>query len=277
MAAHHHTADHLLEAAIAQRSRCFLSLPTPVMPCREIVCAILEYSSRGLILESLEQVAAGPHWLGQPVRGYFCIAQSRQVADATFYTFDSRIRATKTSPRGLARLGLAQPGSVVFGQRRKSLRVEPDPARIRELLVWRYDRKDGFRFDAPLLKLEDFRSGAARVLNLSAGGLGLGVSHALAGSSGLDMQITERCIIHCCLDEPRVAGTHAFWLVARLRHVDRDRLGQHLTAGLEFLATGNLDAAAGKIRWLPVDDHGVAALAEICYLWHLDRHRERQS
>lgn len=273
----HAKTHRLITEAMAQRARCFLSLPEAVTGLRELDCAILETSSRGLLLESLGKAAAGPHWVGLPVTGYFRVVLRREVLEETSYTFDSRIRAAAAGPAGQARLRLVEPQSLAFGQRRRSLRVEPEPDRLRKAFFWRYDRREGFKPDAPVLRGSDFQSGQARLANLSAGGLCLGLRAALARERGLDMAKGQRLVIHLQLHEPRLPGTHEFWMVAKACHVAVDPVRQDVAIGLEFLASGSLDPTAGKIRWLPVEDHVIAGLADIFYLWHLDRHRERQA
>ena len=265
----------LLEEAIAQRSRCHVTLPQAIVGLKEIDCAILEASNRGVLLESIGRAAAGPHWVGLPVTGYFQVVLRKKGQEETFYTFDSHIRAAAASPAGRARLRLAQPEALVFGQRRKSLRLEPDPERLQAAFFWRYDRQTGFRREAPALRSGDFHSGAARLANLSAGGLRLALAAGLARERGLEAAPGDRLVIHVALHEPRVATCGEFWMVAKVRHAALDQGSQEVAIGLEFLAQGNLDAAAGKIRWQPVDGHVIPGLSDILYLWHLDRHRER--
>ncbi|QAZ68893.1 PilZ domain-containing protein [Solidesulfovibrio carbinolicus] len=266
----------LLEEALAQRSRCHLSLPENVVGLKNLDCAILEATNRGILLESIGKAAAGSHWVGLDVKGYFRVAIKRQTLEETFYTFNSHIKAAAASPAGLARLRLAEPERLVFGQRRKSLRLEPDLDRLREAFFWRYDKAAGFSLDYPALRSADFRNGRARLLNLSAGGLGLAVSAALAGPRGLEAAKGDRLVVRLELDEPRAVTAGDFWMVAKVCHVATLGCDGDLQFGLQFLASGSLDAKAGKIRWQPVEGHVIPELADILYYWHLDRHRERQ-
>ncbi len=265
----------LLEEAMAQRSRCHLALPENIVGLKNLDCAILESSTRGVLLESVGKAAAGPHWVGLDVKGYFRLVIKRQSLDEIYYTFDSRIKAAAASPAGLARLRLVEPERLVFGQRRKSLRLEPDLERLREAFFWRYDKTAGFSLDYPALRSADFRNGRARLVNLSAGGLGLGVSAALAGPRGIEAVKGDRLVVRLELDEPRTAVAGDFWMVAKVCHVAASG-GGDLQLGLQFLANGSLDAKAGKIRWQPVEGNVIPELADILYYWHLDRHRERQ-
>ena len=269
------TPRRLLEEALAQRSRCHLKLPQAIVGLKEIDCAILEASTRGLLLESIGKAAAGPHWVGQPVKGYFQVVLRRKSLEEIFYTFDSHIRAAASSPAGLARLRLTEPEALVFGQRRKSLRLEPDMERLAAAFFWRYDRKAGFCLDAPALRSGDFHNGAARLANLSAGGLCLTLGGPLAQERGLTAVRGDRLVVRLELSEPRAAAGGEFWMVAKVSHAAMDRVNNDLTLGLEFLAQGGLDPKAGKIRWQPVESHVIPELADILYLWHLDRHRER--
>ncbi|EKO38305.1 MAG: PilZ domain-containing protein [Solidesulfovibrio magneticus str. Maddingley MBC34] len=266
----------LLEEAMAQRSRCHLTLPENVVGLKNLDCAILESSTRGVLLESVGKAAAGPHWVGLDVKGYFRLVIKRQTLDEIYYTFDSRIKAAAASPAGLARLRLVEPERLVFGQRRKSLRLEPDVARLREAFFWRYDKSAGFSLDYPALRSADFRNGRARLVNLSAGGLGLGVSAALAGPRGIEAAKGDRLVVRLELDEPRATTAGDFWMVAKVCHVAASGGGGDLQFGLQFLASGNLDPKVGKIRWQPVEGNVIPELADILYYWHLDRHRERQ-
>ncbi len=265
----------LLEEAMAQRSRCHLALPENVVGLKNLDCAILESSTRGVLLESVGKAAAGPHWVGLDVKGYFRLVIKRQALDEIYYTFDSRIKAAAASPAGLARLRLVEPERLVLGQRRKSLRLEPDVDRLREAFFWRYDKTAGFSLDYPALRSADFRNGRARLVNLSAGGLGLGVSAALAGPRGIKAAKGDRLVVRLELDEPRATAANDFWMVAKVCHVEASGCGGDLQFGLQFLASGSLDAKAGKIRWRPVEGHIIPDLADILYYWHLDRHREK--
>jgi len=269
------TPRRLLEEAIAQRSRCHLKLPQTIAGLKEIDCAILEASTRGLLLESIGKAAAGPHWVGLPVKGFFQVVLRRKTQEEIFYTFDSHIRAAASSPAGQARMRLEEPETLVFGQRRKSLRLEPDLDRLRAALFWRYDRKAGFSLDTPALRTSDFQRCAARLANVSAGGLCLTMGNALAQERGLAAVRGDRMVVRLELDEPRAPEGGEFWMVAKVSHAALDRINHDLTLGLEFLAHGHLDPKGGKIRWQPVESHVIPGLADILYFWHLDRHRER--
>lgn len=275
MNAHAKTSRRLMEEAIAQRSRCYLTLPEAVTGLKEVDCSILESSTRGLLLESSGKAAAGPHWVGLPVTGYFQVVLRDNGLEETFYTFDSNIRAAASGPAGQARLRLHEPVSLVFGQRRKSLRVEPELEHLQKAFLWRYDKHTGFALESPALKGSDFQAGQARLADISAGGLRLALRATLIKERGLDMARGQRLVIHLQFNEPRVAGTHEFWMVARVSHVARDRISQDAMVGMEFLASGDLDPKAGKIRWLPVQEHVITGLADIFFHWHLDKHREK--
>ncbi|EHJ49048.1 hypothetical protein DFW101_3048 [Solidesulfovibrio carbinoliphilus subsp. oakridgensis] len=269
------TSRRLMEEAISQRSRCFLSLPQTVTGIKELDCSIRESSSRGLLLESTAKAAAGPHWVGLPVTGFFRLVLRDHGLEETFYTFDSSIRGAATGPAGQARLRLREPEALVFGQRRKSLRVEPDLDRLQKAFLWRYDKGATFALDAPALRGSDFQAGLARLADISAGGMRLVLRAALVRDRDLLLARGQRLVIHLQFDEPRVAATNEFWMVARVSHVARDRISQDETVGMEFLAGGSLDPKAGKIRWETVTDHVIPGLADIFYHWHLDRHREK--
>jgi len=275
MTAHTKTSRRLMEEAIAQRSRCFLALPETVTGLKEIDCSILEASSRGMLLESAGKAAAGPHWVGLPVTGYFRVVLRDNGLEETFYTFDSSIRAAASSPAGQARLRLQEPAALVFGQRRKSLRVEPALERLQKAFLWRYDKHAGFALESPAVKGSDFQAGLARLADISAGGLRLALRAALLKDRGLAMARGQRLVVHLQFQEPRVAGSHEFWMVARVSHIARDPISRDEVVGMEFLASGALDPKAGKIRWLPVQEHVITGLADIFYHWHLDKHREK--
>jgi hypothetical protein len=275
MSAHDKTSLKLLEEAMAQRARCFLSLPVSVTGVRELDCAMLESSTRGLLLESQGKAACGPHWMGLDVTGYFRVILRRNGIDETFYTFDSRIKAAANGRTGIARLLLEEPDSLVFGQRRKSLRVEPDIERIAAAFLWRYDKKEGFVMDCPALKRVDFQGGFARIADISAGGMRLALRGALVRERSLELPQGQRVVVHLQLREPREPGDHEFWIVARVRHAARDCLCGDAIYGFEFLASGRLDAKAGKIRWQPVQEHTIGGLADIFHHWDLDKRRQK--
>ncbi len=260
---------------MAQRSRCCLTLPQHVVGLKDMDCTILESSSRGILLESLGKAAVGSHWLGLPVTGYFRVVIRREVLEETYYTFGSHIREATAGPAGRARVRVRQPETFALGQRRKSLRVEPEPQRIQKAYLWRYDRQEGFKLDAPALRRRDFKDGAARLANISAGGLRLTLPVSLAEERGLLLETGHRLVTHFQFIEPRVQGGHEFWMVARINHAATDRRTRELGFGLEFLANGALDAAAGKIRWQPVADNVIPELADIVYHWHLDKYRSQ--
>jgi len=268
------TIGCLMEEAMAQRSRCALALPEIVTGIKELDCSILESTDKGLLLESAGKAAVGTHWIGQPVKGYLRIVLHRETAEELFYTFDSRINAASANPGGRAKLGLCQPETFSLGQRRKSLRVEPEPERVQNAFFWRYDREAGFAIDAPALRSNDFQNGAARLADISAGGLRLVLQLGLARSRGMDAAKGQRIVIHLDLDEPRLPGDHGFWMVAKVCHAVENKYQKTYAMGLEFLANGTLDPKLGKIRWQPVQDNVITPLADIFYLWHLDRHRE---
>ncbi|WP_428562045.1 MAG: PilZ domain-containing protein [Solidesulfovibrio sp. DCME] len=275
MNAHAKTSRRLMEEAIAQRARCFLALPEPITGLGELLCAILESSSRGLMLESVGKAACGPHWAGLPVTGFFRVKLRRGQAEETFYTFDSRIREAAPGRAGTARLVLDEPRALVFGQRRKSLRLEPESGQVKSAFLWRYDKGEGFTLNAPSLRDVDFRSGQARLADISAGGLRLALRAALLRQRPLELPKGQRVVVHLELNEPRLPGEHDFWIVARVRHLSRDDLSGDRLLGLEFLASGQLDHQAGKIRWQPVQGHIIPGLMEIFFHWDLDKRRAK--
>ncbi len=265
----------LMEEAIVQRSRCYLALPETLTGLGELACAILEASTRGLVLESVGKTACGPHWTGLPVTGFFRVTLRRSRPEETFYTFDSRIREAAAGRAGTARLLLDEPRALVFGQRRKSLRLEPEPGQVRSAFLWRYEKGAGFVRNAPSLRDGDFQSGQARLADISAGGLRLCLRGALLRERCLELPKGQRVVVHLELNEPRVSGENAFWIVARVRHAAKDGLSGDTSLGLEFLASGNLDHTAGKIRWQPVQDHVIPGLTDIFFHWDLDKRRGR--
>ncbi|MYL84473.1 PilZ domain-containing protein [Desulfovibrio aerotolerans] len=270
------TPRSLLEEALAQRSRCHLTLPKIIGGLKELDCDIVEASDRGLLLECLDKAAPGPHWTGLPVTGFFRVMQRREaLLEEQFYTFETRIQTGTAGSGGLLRVRLNEPATLVFGQRRKSLRLEPELDRLRSVFLWRYDRETGFNRDTPALRSSDFQNGLVRLVNLSAGGLCLSLRAALARERALPTTRGDRLVLHLELREPRASTATDFLLVAKVSHFALDRVSQNLSLGLEFLAEGVIDPKTGKMRWLPVANNAIARLVDILYLWHLDRHRER--
>lgn len=275
MNAHAKSSRRLMEAAIAQRSRCFLALPEHITGLPELDCAILEASTRGLLLESLGKAACGSHWTGLPLTGFFRVTLRRSDLEPTFYTFESHILTAAAGRAGTARLLLETPQKMVFGQRRKSLRVEPHPGQVASAYLWRYDKRAGFDIQAPNLREGDFRAGLARIADLSAGGMRLALRGALLQERDLALPVGQRVVVHLRLLEPRVSGDHEFWIVARVRHAARECLSNEALFGLEFLAEGHLDPRCGKIRWQSVEDHVIAGLTDIFFHWDLDQRRTK--
>ncbi|MFP5259479.1 MAG: PilZ domain-containing protein [Acidobacteriota bacterium] len=266
----------LLEGAVAQRSRCHVTLPKIIGGLKELDCDILEISDRGLLLECLDKAVAGPHWAGLPVTGFFRMMLRRDgVLQEMFYSFSTSVQRAATSPSGLLRLRLEEPKTLTYGQRRKSMRLEPKRDGLHSIFLWRYDRETGFNREAPALRSSDFQHGRARLVNLSAGGLCLSLRAALARERGLPTALGERLVIHLDLREPRATTLGEFLLVAKVCHVHPERVGEDLSLGLAFLAEGLADPASGKMRWKPVADNVIARLADILYVWHLDHRGER--
>ncbi len=275
MSAQAKTSRQLIEEAMAQRARCYLTMPESVTGIRELSCAMLESSTRGLLLETQGKAACGPHWTGLEVTGYFRVTLRRSGIEETFYTFDSRIKAAANGRTGIARLLLDEPDNLVFGQRRKSLRVEPEIERVLSAFLWRYDKRAGFALDAPSLKRGDFLAGHARIADISAGGMRLAVRGNLLRERCLDLPQGQRVVVHLQFDETRETGQNEFWIVARVRHASPDCPGGEAAFGLEFLASGDLDPKAGKIRWQPVEDHAIPGLMDIFHQWDLERRRRK--
>lgn len=266
----------LLEGAVAQRSRCHVTLPKVIGGLKELDCDILEASDRGLLLECLDTAAAGPHWAGLPVTGFFRMMLRRDgLLQEMFYSFATSVQRAATSPGGLLRLRLEGPKALVYGQRRKSLRLVPERDGLHSIFLWRYDRETGFNREAPALRSSDFQHGRARLVNLSAGGLCLSLRAALARERGLPITPGERLVVHLDLREPRATTVGEFLLVAKVCHVHPERVGQDLSLGLTFLAEGMADPTTGKMRWEPVADNVIPRLADILYVWHLGHRGER--
>jgi hypothetical protein len=103
----------------------------------------------------------------------------------------------------------------------------------------------------------------------------LALRGALVRERSLELPQGQRVVVHLQLREPREPGDHEFWIVARVRHAARDCLCGDAIYGFEFLASGRLDAKAGKIRWQPVQEHTIGGLADIFHHWDLDKRRQK--
>ncbi len=219
MTAQAKTSRRLMEEAIAQRSRCYLALPETLTGLGELACAILEASTRGLVLETVGKTACGPHWAGLPVTGFFRVTLRRGRPEETFYTFDSHIReAAAAAPE--RPVVLNEPPALVFGQRRKSLRLDRNRGRSGRLFV-ALRKGRGLRPHRPVPARRRFQSGR-QVADISAGGLRCACAGRCCANAAWKLPQGTAGGGPLELNDRGVSGENAFWIVARVRHGAKD-------------------------------------------------------
>lgn len=269
------TPHALLQLAEAQRSRFYLSFAGKGHDVQELDCALSRYDGRIIELDTTSVQAPGHDWRDRPVTVYFRVARKTPRVEDVFYTFSTTLVDTATPRRGQVRLTLRVPARVDVGQRRKSIRVEPNLENITGLHLWTYDARGGFRLDNPVLTRQDFDAREAALLNLSAGGMRVLFRRELLKKRGVVLEKGGRLIAHLSMRDAKSPVPEALWIIAKIIHVFEDRVTKDRTAGLEFVAHGRVDPETRKVAWSRVDDNVIAELANLTYLWHLEKYREK--
>ncbi len=263
----------LLEQALDRRSRVFLRFSTQIRGIGDINCSLAAATEDGVVLETDTLQAAGRDWEGRRVACWFSLTRRAKRIEEIFYNFNTVIKEASLERPGLVRLTLRPPDRVDTGQRRKSLRVDPNMDMFPRVFVWTYDARGAFQLDRPILTRASFENRAAMIKNLSGGGMRLMVARAALRDHDVDLVRGDRLIVLLNIRDRDKGLEGEHWLAAKINHAYEDRVTRNKTLGLEFTAHGKADSKTRKVTWKKVVDNVISELADATFHWHVDKLR----
>ncbi|NMC50344.1 MAG: pilus assembly protein PilZ, partial [Desulfovibrio sp.] len=127
----------------------------------------------------------------------------------------------------------------------------------------------------PLAGMKQFQSGAASLLDISAGGLRLVLKKDLVRENGLELSANPRFVVFLHFSESLTRYPDEVWLVARTKFSETDFVTGDVNLGLEFIGEGVADPGTGKVTWRKVVDHTVEVVAQRTCQWHIELYRDK--
>lgn len=263
--------EETFDQVLLQRSKLHVSFDEDITSLTGVTGTLDRFTRNSLFVETSSFSAVNPRWYGSTVTCFFRIREPGPKPRHTFSMFQSILLDSRPGPHGAILLELSFPRALESGQRRKSVRVSPDLKKFRHIGLWRY----GEGLDDPLAGMEQFRCGAARLVDISAGGLRLVLKKGLLKEKKLEVVRNARFVIYLRFSESLPKHPDEVWLVARVRSVSTDFVTGDVTAGMEFFGEGQVDSETGKVAWRKVVENSVEAVAQRAYLWHIDLYRSK--
>ncbi len=263
------------DQALLQRSKLFLTFDEDVTSLGSITGTVHRFTKKLLFVETTSVSSVSSRWNGATVTCFFKLHESRPRPHDTFYMFTTTLVDSRPGLQGAIVLELDFPASLESGQRRKSMRVSPDRDKFEQIAVWRYGQGQSLDLREPLADRRQFQSGAAILLDISAGGLRLVLKKSLIREKDLELSTNPRFVVFLHFSESLPRYPDAIWLVARAKFAETDFVTGDVRLGLEFIGEGVADPGTGKVAWRKVVDHTVEAVAQRTYQWHLELYRDK--
>jgi c-di-GMP-binding flagellar brake protein YcgR len=257
----------LFEEALAQRSKFHLAFEPGVTSLKNITGALYSYDNLSVVLELTGVKGYSQKWQNEVVTAYFEIVD-RGLKQGIFYSFDARIEQIKEKDGERLFLHLSFPLAVDRAQRRKSLRVDGDLDCFDQFTMWAYNAEGKFDLSNPFLRLDDFASGAAKLDNISAGGLRIQLTQAFLHGKAVEIASGQRFIISVTVKNTQCPGDKDVWLIARVNNTYENPVTRQTEAGIEFIAEGKINPD-NKVIWKKVSGHVVENVGAWTYTWYL--------
>ncbi len=267
-----------LDAAMAQRSKFIVLLPPALSSIKDLSASLEAYDPNAVQLEVSTLKHGNQGWIDHVVKCYFSLIVKKEQQRQTFLNFTSQLKDIKTNRSGYVDMILKYPSRLEIGQRRSSIRVEVDQKLISGFYVWEEDRFlrkcDGkVCLHPPLIRNDDLASQAARIHDISAGGLKLCLKSKAAPKLCLNWKKGHSMIIWLVLSDPQKGTNEEHWLKANVRFRHEDFVTKDIDLGIVFTRLGKI-MPDKKMRWTTVEGHHVDEIGNWAYQRYLELYRK---
>jgi c-di-GMP-binding flagellar brake protein YcgR len=267
-----------LDAAMAQRSKFIVLLPPALSSIKDLSASLEAFDSNTIQLEVSALKHGNQGWIDHVVKCYFNLIVKKEQQRQTFLNFTSQLLDVKTNRSGFVDLILKYPSRLDVGQRRSSIRVEVDQKLVCGFHVWEEDRflrrsNGKVCLHPPLISNDDLASQAARIQDISAGGLKLCLKSNTASKSCLNWEKGHSMIILIVLSDPHKGTNEQHWLKAYVKFKHEDFVTKDVDLGIAFSRVGKI-MPDKKMCWISVEGHHVDAIGNWAYQRYLELYRK---
>ncbi len=258
-----------------QRSKLKLIFDEGVTTIKEVAASLLDFDVSGLTVEVSSLKGASERWKGAGLTAFFRVRDREFRGREHFLTFDTSIVDFEQRPSGLLHFTLSFPGRLSNAQQRRGVRVQADPRKVPELLLWLSpDSPKDIRRLPPALTQDHYKAKQVKVDNFSASGAKILVARALLREVLPDIAKGQRFNLFFKAQAEPGGPSSQFWVEAMLRNLFHDPESSETALGFEFLAEGFIDTD-NLLQWRPLRFDEVTGLGKFIFKWNLDLYREK--
>ena len=192
-------------------------------------------------------------WTSEPVEVSFKLDYKDTSA---FYRFDSQVLGMRTSLSAVF-LDLALPPYIHPMQKRNYMRIAPLPSHILGMGLWALDPTQPLPLNSTSLGCAalSYRPGKltqCSLLNLSAGGMRMGVPQALLHQFPTSLTLQSQLLCLLLLRSPDSDHPMPFWLVCTVVSLGEDlEDDSNVIIGVKFRAWSLSEVGSSDIFWFP--------------------------
>ncbi|MCL1986195.1 MAG: hypothetical protein FWG59_07090 [Betaproteobacteria bacterium] len=217
-------------------------------------------------------------WIGEPVEVSFKLDYK---STTTYYRFFSQIIGMRAGPRAVS-IELSLPPHVHPMQKRHYVRINPLPSHILGMGLWSLEPTQPLPLDSTNLgnAALSHRPGKltqCSLINLSAGGMRLGVPQALLQQLPLSLTLHSQLLCLLLLRSPNSGHPMPFWLACAIVSLVEDEDTFEVIIGTKFKAWALSETGNSNIFWFPAGKSGeVSPLASWVLRHQLEQNRRRE-
>jgi len=218
-------------------------------------------------------------WIGEPVEASFKLDYKDTSA---YYRFDSTVVDTRSGSRGTS-VQLALPLYIHPVQKRHYVRINPLPSHLLGMGLWLIDPAQPLPLDSTSLGCASlsYRPGKltqCSLLNLSAGGMRMGVSQALLQQFPTRLTLQSRLLCLLLLRSPDNEHPMPFWLACSIVSLAEEQDNASIVhIAVKFKAWALAEKDRSDIFWFPAGKSGeVSPLASWILRHQLGQNKQRE-
>lgn len=265
----------ILDQALVQRARMDMDFEGGVTTIKGLSCALNSMGADTLLLDVYGLKAPG-NFTGSFFTCHFRIREGK--SGVGFYGFRSQVVAVRQAKAGGIVFSVSVPARVERSQRRRSMRVRPALSWFEELLIWRGDKLAQADQAGILAGLREFNQGkVCRLENMSAGGLGLHLSHEFCKQSEFIPNMHEPFTLYMRFAHEVRNQPRELWLSGRAVRTLQDHVSRDVDLGLMFDCVGRRHPESGELVWLPIEENVAEELLTRVFEWHAELCRTRSA
>jgi len=269
----------LLRNAIDQRSTMEIAFCSEEMHGRKLTAPCSSVEKGTVTVDVTEVEHALDTWTGEPVEVSFKLDYKET---SNFYRFDSQILGMRTG-HGMAFLDLELPPYIHPVQKRNYKRINPMPSHILGMGLWALDPTQPLPMDSTSLGCAalSYRPGKltqCSLLNLSAGGMRMGVPQALLQQFPASLTLQSQLLCLLLLRSPDSDHPMPFWLVCTVVSLGEDLEDEStIIIGVKFKVWSLSEVGSSDIFWFPAGkSEEVPPLASWVLRHQLEQNKRRE-